>query len=104
MKGESKEKKITKVRVLRRENEKGGMEREKLWWQGSKMSLKKQGLLLWPLELIVLFSKGGSKMMGSRTRLRSMKPKSHSPRCLTLWSYMGFKSRASFCCVHIQQN
>lgn len=47
MKGESKEKKIRKVRVWReREKKRGEMEREKLWRRGSRMYLKRQVLLL----------------------------------------------------------
>lgn len=45
MKGESKEKKIRKVRVWRIEK-RGEIGREKLWRQGLKMYLRRQVLLL----------------------------------------------------------
>lgn len=55
---------------------------------------------------MVLFSVGESKMMRSRTSLRSMEPKSHSPGCLTLLLYglLWLSSQEPLCCVHTHRN
>lgn len=105
MKGESKEKKIRKVRVWRREKSRRRKQRERKRLCRRGLDVSEEASAVAVAITVHCFVEGRQESDDEEwNKRKSLYPKSHSPTCPRLWLRMGFKLAVSFSQVHMRQN